>query len=111
PLPVKTIRFFKDIKLEQPIRDVVLPPAQRPVLVLGLNDESLLPNINCFASGQGAIAIEVRAEQLIVQANKPLRPGRTRYNCTAPTGESGTFYWFSQQWLTTGAAGKWLHED
>src|SRR5690606_32926655 len=91
PLPVKTIKFFKDIKLEQPIRDLVLPPAQRPVLVLGLNDESLLPNINCFASGQGAIAVEVRAEQLIVQANKPLRPGRTRYNCTAPTGEAGKF--------------------
>lgn len=111
PLPVKTIEFFKDIKLEQPFQDLVLPPAQRPVLVLGLDDENLLPVINCFASGQGAIAVELRAEQLIVQANKPLPPGRTRYNCTAPTGESGKFYWFSQQWLTTGAEGKWLHED
>lgn len=111
PLPVKTVKFFKDIELKQPILDLVLPPAQRPVLVLGLNDENLLPGISCFASGQGAIVVEVRNEKLVVQANKPLRPGRTRYNCTAPTGESGKFYWFSQQWLTTGAAGEWLHED
>lgn len=111
PLPVTAVQFFSDAQLKQPLKDVVLPPAQRPVLVLGLQNESLLPQVNCFASGQGAIAVEARAGKLIIQANQPLRPGRTRYNCTAPTGRRGEFFWFSQQWLTTGEAGKWLHEN
>jgi peptidoglycan/xylan/chitin deacetylase (PgdA/CDA1 family) len=111
PLPIKAVAFYRDTGLKQPLKDLVLPPAQRPVLALTLTDTSLLPKINCFASGQGAIAVSIVEQQLVVQANKPLRAGRARYNCTAPTGERGSFYWFSQQWLTTGEGGKWLHED
>lgn len=111
PFPVSTVAFYRDAELKHPLDDLVLAPAQKPVLVLRLGDASLLPKINCFASGQGAIAVKVVEQQLVVQANKPLRAGRTRYNCTAPSGERGSFYWFSQQWLTTGEGGKWLHED
>mgnify|MGYP006433479093 CR=1 FL=1 len=42
---------------------------------------------------------------------KPLSPGRTRYNCTAASGELGRFHWFSQQWLVTGSEGQWQHEQ
>lgn len=113
PFPVQDIAFYRDAELKQSLDDLVLPPAQKPVLVMRLSDAGLLSKINCFASGQGAIAVKIVApqQQLVVQANKPLRAGRTRYNCTAPTGERGSFYWFSQQWITTGEDGKWLHED
>ncbi len=111
PFPIRQVSFYADMNLRQPLADLVLPPAQRPVLVLELDNPELLARIQCFASGQGAIATRVEGKRLLVQANQPLKAGRARYNCTAPTGERGRFYWFTQQWLTTGDQGRWLHED
>lgn len=111
PFAIHTLAFFNDIDLKQPLADVVLPPAQRPVLALTLTDEHSLSTVKCFASGQGAIAVKVLDKTVAVQANQPLRPGRTRYNCTAPSDEPGRFFWYSQQWLTTGEEGRWLHQD
>lgn len=110
PFPVASLAFYWDTTLKQPT-DVVLEPGQKPVMALALSDKNLLPKVQCFASGQGAIAVSRSAELVVIQANEPLRAGRTRYNCTAPTGEPGVFYWLSQQWVTTGDNGKWLHED
>lgn len=110
-LPVGSVNWYRDLALTQPLMDIVLPPAQQPVLVLRLSDKGLLGRVNCFASGQGAISVQVMNEQLVVQAKQPLAAGRTRYNCTAPSTTKGRFYWFSQQWLTTGIGGVWLHED
>lgn len=111
PFAVASVQFYETPELKKVLDDVVLPFGQKPVLVLTLQDNSILSRVNCFASGQGAIKTEVRDGQLIVQPNKPLQAGRTRYNCTASTGERGQFFWFSQQWLTTGKDGRWAHED
>jgi biofilm PGA synthesis lipoprotein PgaB len=110
PFPVVAINFYRDATLKQST-DVVLMPGQKPVIALLLANKKLSSRVQCFASGQGAIAVNLVDEQLLIQANEPLRPGRTRYNCTAPTGERGRFYWLSQQWVTAGENGKWLHED
>ncbi len=111
PFAISSVELYETTELKNPLQDLVLPHGQKPVLVLTLEDKKLLPRVNCFASGQGAIKTEVRDGKLIVQANKPLPAGRTRYNCTAPTGEKGRFFWFSQQWLTKGKDGCWAHED
>lgn len=111
PFPIKRIQFYADRELQQSLDDLVLPLGQKPVLQLQLDDEKLLAKINCFASGQGAISTEVRDGKLLVQANKPLPAGRTRYNCTAASAEKNRFFWYSQQWLTKGKDGRWAHED
>ena len=111
PFAIASVELYEDAALKKPLKDLVLAYGKKPVLVITLEDQKLLPRVNCFASGQGAIKTEVRDGKLIVQANKPLHAGRARYNCTAPTGEKGRFFWFSQQWLTKGKDGRWAHED
>lgn len=111
PFPVQSTTLYRDLTLTKPLVDLVLPPAQQPVLAVRLQDRSLLERVNCFASGQGAITVQVVDEQVVAQAKQPLRAGRTRYNCTAASATKGRFYWLSQQWLTTGERGVWLHED
>ncbi len=111
PMPIESLDLYKDADLKETLDEVVVEAGARPVLVLTLAEDSVAGRINCFAGGQGAIETRVEGRKLITQPNKPLSPGRTRYNCTAGTGESGRFYWFSQQWLVTGEDGRWVHEN
>ena len=76
---------------------------RRPELTVTLAGE--LPNseqLTCFASGQGRIAVRwsEKGRSFKTQTEKPLSPGRTRYNCTAPSGISGRYYWYSHPWIT-----------
>ena len=109
PMPTQTVKFYAD--RETPMKNLVVRAGDQPWLVISLDDEQLLKKINCFATGQGAITTEIREDQLWVQAKQPLVPGRTRYNCTAYTGEKGRFYWYTQQWLVTGKNGEWTYRD
>ena len=38
-------------------------------------------------------------KRFTIQTQKDLPPGRSRYNCTAPSADSGRYFWFSHQWL------------
>lgn len=111
PLPLESVQLYADWEAELPLTDLVVAEGDRPVLKLNLVREDMAQRINCFASGQGAIETRIQGESLLVRANKPLKPGRTRYNCTAGSGEPGRFHWFSQQWLVTGPEGQWQHEE
>lgn len=111
PMPIESVGLYADAELKERLDEVVVAAGARPVLALTLAEDKLAGRINCFAGGQGAIETRVEGRQLITQPAKPLTPGRTRYNCTAGTGESGRFFWFSQQWLVTGEDGRWVHED
>ena len=58
--------------------------------------------LSCYASGQGRLNIEWLDDdkrRFAVQATEDLPAGRSRYNCTAPTGAPGRYYWFSQLWI------------
>lgn len=93
------------------IADVVLPKGVgRPILQLHLQNKELAKSVRCYASGQGAI--EMRADGPIVQAQAggELPPGRSRYNCTAPSNDGGRFYWFSQMWIRKLPNGDWYDE-
>jgi len=55
-----------------------------------------------FASGQGRaelVWIDRSAGVFEVRARQPLRPGRSRYNITAPLGATGRHYWYSHTWI------------
>lgn len=69
----------------------------------------------CYASNQGVMDLRswTRDERLEVVARpvQPLRPGRTRVNCTAPsTTESGVYYWFGYLWMKKNSDGSWYAE-
>jgi biofilm PGA synthesis lipoprotein PgaB len=103
------VSFYSDKKTRQ--ENVIVKSGDKPWLVLALDDTSLLKKINCFATGQGAITTEIIDNKLWTQAKQPLNSGRTRYNCTAYTGEKGRFYWYTQQWLVTDKNGEWTYSD
>ncbi len=109
PMPLNNVAFYDNTK--KALNNVILREGEKPFLVLTPKDSALLKKIQCFATGQGAIAINIIGEQLWTQTNTPLKPGRTRYNCTAPSGEKGRYYWYTQQWLTTDKNGAWRHQD
>ena len=109
PMPTKAVTFYDDKKTKQ--KNLIVKAGEKPWLVLELEDTSLLKKINCFATGQGAITAEVIDNKLWVQAKQPLKSGRTRYNCTAYTGEKGRFFWCTQQWLATDKNGEWTYKD
>ena len=76
--------------------------SRRPELAITLAGE--LPDsgqLACYASGQGRIAVRwsEKGRRFTAQAEKPLATGRTRYNCTAPSGIPGRYYWYSHPWI------------
>ncbi len=75
----------------------------KPVLHLDLDEEhARLDRLSCFVSGQGKVEVtwtDRAAGQFEVVAPQPLAPGRNRYNCTAPSDQSGRYFWFSQPWI------------
>ncbi|MFQ5509916.1 MAG: polysaccharide deacetylase family protein [Leptospirillia bacterium] len=76
------------------------PPPQLSVTLAA--SDARLDELACYASGQGRIEVhwvDRDAGSFQVKAEKPLSKGRSRYNCTAPAGGSGRYYWFSQPWL------------
>jgi peptidoglycan/xylan/chitin deacetylase (PgdA/CDA1 family) len=109
PMPIKHVAFYKDKKIQQ--KNLVVRAGDKPWLVLELTDPGLLKKINCFATGQGAISVEIIDGRLWAQAKQGLKAGRVRYNCTAQTGEKGRFYWYTQQWLVTDKNGDWAHQE
>jgi peptidoglycan/xylan/chitin deacetylase (PgdA/CDA1 family) len=97
--------------------DTVLTHQQKmPVLTIELQKGDFLPSqVQCYASGQGAINTQVRqqGEMIIIQAQatRPLPEGRSRYNCTAPAlDKKGIYYWFSHPWLRKSAQDGWPAE-
>lgn len=82
------------------LHDLVMDgPSVRPVLLMRLEEGFDASRLNCFASGQGRVPVTVGKPWVRVQAEKPFTAGRSRYNCTASSGQRGRFFWFSQLWI------------
>lgn len=108
-MPLKKIQWYD--QLSTPLSDVIVREGERPWLALTPDGDLRINDVRCYATGQGSITTEVRDGIIWAQATKPFKPGRMRYNCTAPTGEKGRFYWFTQQWLVTDKSGNWTYQD
>jgi biofilm PGA synthesis lipoprotein PgaB len=94
PLPVRAA------DPESPLVTASNPPRLVLELVPG---DAHLDGLACFASGQGPIPVtwvDRAAGRAAVRAPRALAPGRSRYNCTAPSRSmSGRYYWYSHPWL------------
>ena len=83
-----------------------------PVLQLKLAAADYNPAaIRCYASAQGEIQTQwdKAGNILTVRANRPLQPGRTKFNCTVPSLADGRFYWYSFLWMLPETEG-WYRE-
>ncbi|MEM0954565.1 MAG: polysaccharide deacetylase family protein [Pseudomonadota bacterium] len=94
------------------LADGVLPDGiSKPVLELKLVSTALAEALQCYASGQrDAISKIVADTRVLVQADKDLPAGRSRYNCTARDPDSGRYFWFSTPFLRRDAKGNYPPE-
>lgn len=107
PLPVT------DVQPWEPLLKRSNPP--RMIVTLEIND-ARLDQLACQVSGQGRVKVKwldkkggshtslrsphLGARRFVVQAAQPLRLGRSRYNCSAPSAkEPHRHYWFSHLWI------------
>ncbi|MEE2729648.1 MAG: polysaccharide deacetylase family protein [Pseudomonadota bacterium] len=103
PLPLKQ-ETFPGWVFDKPVQ---------PELILALSTQrELKGQLNCYASGQGAIALRMQADNVVVvQVNKPIPVGRSRYNCTLPVvGQPGRYHWHSRMWIRKREDGSWYPE-
>lgn len=106
PLPVTVLA---------PDRHVLEPGQSAPLLHLQLEPgDYRVDELKCYASHQGQIDVDwvdKAARKLTIKPLEPLRPGRTKYNCTAPsTKVTGVFYWYSYLWMKKNEDGSWYRE-
>ncbi|MGI9276623.1 MAG: polysaccharide deacetylase family protein [Endozoicomonas sp.] len=98
------------LKQQHPDSALIDEDNLKPGLELTLASEGFQKNqLRCYASGQGEIAVEWLDEdktRFITSVSNPLPVGRSRYNCTAPSIDGRTYYWYSHQWLRLTEDGK-----
>lgn len=80
--------------------DTVIPSDHNPPLI-GFTIAGNIPHIKdlaCFSNHQGKLKIERLGPRIEVRMSSPLPQGRTRLNCTLPTGPpgEGRFRWLGQ---------------
>ena len=66
----------------------------------GINHTTSSPH---YAQSYGFIERQIQwvksGETFSIQASENLPPGRSRYNCTAPSSAENRYYWYSHQWI------------
>ncbi len=97
PLPVAAMQPF------DPVLEAEGNPPRMEIR-LAASQEVATGRLNCFASGQGRVAVEwldAERTRFAVEAEEAFGEGRARYNCTAPHRDGGGhFFWYSKQWLS-----------
>jgi len=90
------------IEFEEP-KSLVISENFKPSLKLAFsrdltNNEK--QQFSCFVSGQDKPKLTwLGSNKVNIQAREALPEGRSRYNCTMPSRESGRYYWYSKLWL------------
>lgn len=100
---------------QSPKRHILEGSETLPTLSLTLGEGAYrIDQLACYASNQGRIEVDwldTSARRLLVKPLKALPPGRTKYNCTAPSSrETGVYYWYSYLWMKKNADGSWYRE-
>ena len=114
------IESFAEKLRTRPFPVVVTAPAQRvlqvpaapPVLRMRIsNGPYRLDELRCFVPGQEPARIERTDNEFRVTARSAFRPGRGKFNCTAPSTEtSGVYFWYSHLLLQRHNDGSWYEE-
>ena len=103
---VRSLAFpLEDVQPWEPqLGSLLLQDQVAPRMTVRLGESSArLNQLSCFVSGQGRVEVQWvdrTARHFTLQAPQVLPPGRSRYNCTAPSAQSGRYYWFSHLWIT-----------
>ena len=72
---------------------------QQPKIVLRLDIRKLKPSqVTCFYNST-PVPLSLTEETVSFVFPKPLKVGRSRVNCTAPSRQQGRFYWYSQAFV------------
>ncbi len=74
-------------------------------LYLKLSEAHQSLSINCFASDGSQLKSTKHRRGFIFTMQNALAEGRGRINCTAPTGQEGAFYWYSQPLIKADESG------
>ena len=86
----------------------------RPVLKLTLAPDSYSKGgLQCFVAGSNNVEMtwsEQHADQVTIAPKFDLKPGRSRTNCTMPSGQRGRYHWYSHNWFVRKADGSWYAE-
>lgn len=96
---------------------------ERPAIeleVVAADPDIRLDALACYASGQGRMQVEWRGGQapaagatgvFVATPEAALGPGRSKYNCTAPSrATAGVYYWYSWLWMKRRDDGAWYDE-
>jgi len=82
----------------------------RPVLTVTLNTKDVdTRQLFCYILGERVDPTWVNKRRFSITATQDLPPGRSRYNCTAPSKSRLGYYWFSQPWINMKPDGSWYH--
>jgi peptidoglycan/xylan/chitin deacetylase (PgdA/CDA1 family) len=104
----------KAASLALPVRaaepwDPVVTTAAAPRLRVKFDSSDVrLDGLNCFDNHGGKIEVEWNEKEtgtavFTVHDRRDLPPGRSRYNCTAPSlAQPARYYWFSHPWIRLG---------
>ncbi|PHS79253.1 MAG: chitin deacetylase [Rhodospirillaceae bacterium] len=80
--------------------DTVVTSDRNPPLIgfTVTNETNRIKEIACFSNHEGKLTVEHLGPRIEVRMKKPLPQGRTRLNCTLPTGPSGEgrFRWLGK---------------
>jgi hypothetical protein len=86
-----------------------LTDSTRPTLTVSLDATRIgaqqRRQLRCYVSGQGMTPVAwLDDTHFSVTAEHPLPEGRSRYNCTAPSGGEHRYLWFSRLWIRPGGS-------
>lgn len=100
--------------LPMPIETVYQDPTDgdrtEPLLKLSFEGSELrLDQLVCYGPDGERMPV-TQVSPLSFETSARVPSGRSRYNCTMPTGNSDRFYWFSQMWIRKLADGSWYPE-
>ncbi len=100
-----------------PLPVTVLAPASRvlgarsaaPTLEVRLSEGGYRRDaLRCYVAGQDPARLDWQDDVVRIRAQRPLGPGRSKYNCTAPSATtSGVYYWYSHLWIQPRDDGSW----
>lgn len=100
---------------EEPASKVLDGNDRRPSLVLTLMPgDYRIKQLRCYGPGSQLLNIRVKALkdnnlQITIKSDQDLKPGRPRYNCTAPHKTENRYFWFTNQWLMPHLDGSWYN--
>ena len=94
------------------VGNILSAPARPPHLEMHIPDGPYrLADLRCYVAGQEPAQINIRGNIVKAVAQDSVRPGRSKFNCTAPSSqENGVFYWYSHPWIQPKDDGTWYAE-